>query len=428
MSELYIAQGTPLICSKGRRLIGIGVSSQSTVHLKSGAKLMATEDDRFKDNFICPQMMMAGALAGVAVAAAFSGGLFVLAAAAWAGSALIDDCLNICSFLCKGSDWKNTHPKVKIENKKPLLQNSSLHCFLGGEVTFHLPIAQLKEALIASKMAQDSYEDYDEHKKDLEKDKDNKEKEKFGGYERIDTDDQNALNEISKEVKFTSSDFNTNSKDGFFAALYYNKDTQDYFVAFRGSEPKGMQFYHDWFIEDGGQAFGADTPQIEKTRNLAAKMNEATHGNVKFTGHSLGGGNSAMASYYTGLTGYTFNTRGVHRNTLDYLDKKKAVGSTANIINYSTSNDILNGLQNNREGLLSTLAISRIPGLNKLAIFGGLTGAVPRALGQQHEIFGYIEDNEGLGIKTIGSGHGAYDDGIRAMVANINTDVVANKR
>jgi len=418
MSQLYIAQDTPLMCSKGRRLIGIGVSSQSSVKLKKGGKLMATEDDRFKDNFICPEMMMAGALAGVAVAAAFSGGLFVLAAAAWAGSALIDDCLNICSFLCKGSDWKNTHPKVKIENKKPLLQNSSLHCFIGGEVTFHLPIVQLQEASTASEMAKDSYDDgyQDKEGNDIEID----------GYTRINTDDQSKLDQLFGPGALKKEDFNTNSDNGFFASLYYNEDTGDYFVAFRGSEPKGMQFYHDWFIEDGGQAFGFDTPQIEKTRSLAEKMDNATKGKVKFTGHSLGGGNSAMASYYTGLPGYTFNARGVHQNTLNYLDKKGAVKSTSNIINYSTSNDILNGLQNNREGLLSTLAFSGIPGLNLLAGFGGLTGAAPRALGEQNEIFGYIEDNEGLGIKTLGSGHSAYADAFQAMMDTINTDVVAN--
>ncbi|MGC5746272.1 PAAR-like protein [Chryseobacterium sp. NFX27] len=418
MSQLYIAQDTPLTCSKGRRLIGIGVSSQSSVKLKNGGKLMATEDDRFKDNFICPEMMVAGALAGVAVAAAFSGGLLVLAAAAWAGSALIDDCLNICSFLCKGSDWQNTHPKVKIENKKPLLQNSSLHCFIGGEVTFHLPIAQLQEASTASQMAQNSYEDgyKDEKGNDVSID----------GYTRINTDDQGKLDELFGPGVLKKEDFNTNNDNGFYASLYHNAETGDFFVAFRGSEPKGMQFYHDWFIEDGGQAFGFDTPQIEKTRSLAEKMDYATNGNVKFTGHSLGGGNSAMASYYTGLTGYTFNTRGVHQNTLNYLDEKGAVKSTSNIINYSTSNDILNGLQNNREGLLSTLAFSGIPGLNLLAGAGGLTGGVPRALNEQHEIYGYIEDNEGLGIKTIGSGHSAYNDAFQAMMSTINTDVVAN--
>lgn len=414
MSQLYIAQETPLMCTSGRRLIGIGVSSQSSVYLKNGSKLMATEDDRFKDNFICPQMMIAGAVAGVGIAAAFGGGLFVLAAAAWAGSALIDDCLNICSFLTKGSDWTNTHQRVRVEGKKPLLQNSTLNCFLGGTVKFHLPTpAQITELSNAAAMAQDSYNDNSD------------EAAQIGDYTRINTDNQDELDEIFGPGTFTPKDFNTNTNDGFFASVYKNNNTGQYFVAFRGSEPKGMQFYHDWFIEDGGQAFGAQTPQIKKTMDLANKMDDATNGNVSFTGHSLGGGNSAMASYYTGLPGYTFNTRGVHDNTLEYLDENGAVGSTSNITNYSTSNDILNALQNNREGLLSTLAISRIPGLNKLAIFGGLTGAVPRALGEQNEIFGYIPDNEGMNLKTFGSGHSAYADAVEAMIATINTNVIA---
>lgn len=413
MSQLYIAQETPLMCTSGRRLIGIGVSSQSSVYLKNGSKLMATEDDRFKDNFICPQMMIAGAVAGVGIAAAFGGGLFVLAAAAWAGSALIDDCLNICSFLTKGSDWTNTHQKVRVEGKKPLLQNSTLNCFLGGTVKFHLPTpAQITELSNAAEMAQDSYNDNSD------------EAVQIGDYTRINTDDQAVLDEMFGPGTFKPEDFNTNRDNGFYASLYKN-NTGQYFVAFRGSEPKGMQFYHDWFIEDGGQAFGAQTPQIEKTMRLAKKMNESTNGNVSFTGHSLGGGNSAMASYYTGLPAYTFNTRGVHDNTLEYLDENGAIGSSSNITNYSTSNDILNALQNNREGLLSTLAISRIPGLNKLAIFGGLTGAVPRALGEQNEIFGYIPDNEGMNLKTFGSGHSAYADAVEAMIATINTNVIA---
>ncbi|MGO4708208.1 PAAR-like protein [Chryseobacterium sp. 2TAF14] len=423
MSQLYIAQETPLMCTSGRRLIGIGVSSQSSVYLKNGSKLMATEDDRFKDNFICPQMMVAGAIAGVGIAAALgAGSIFVFAAAAWAGSALIDDCLNICSFLTKGSDWTNTHPKVKVEGKKPLLQNSTLSCFLGGTVKFHLPSApQLDELSAAAAMAQDSYNENPEEKNEDE----NNNTVQIGDYTRINTDSQEELDKISDDIKFTTEDFDTNETDGFFASLYYNEKTGKYFVAFRGSEPKGMQFYHDWFIEDGGQALGFHTPQIQKTMRLANKMNEATGGNVSFTGHSLGGGNSAMASYYTGLPGYAFNTRGVHQNTLDFLDENNAVGSTSNIINYSTSNDILNALQNNREGLLSTLGISRIPVLNNIALFGGLTGGVPRALGEQNEIFGYIPDNEGMNLKTFGSGHSAYADAVEAMIATINTNVIA---
>ncbi|MDH6253556.1 hypothetical protein M2347_003283 [Chryseobacterium sp. H1D6B] len=431
MTQLYIAQGTPFMCNKGRRLIGIGVTSQSSVNLKYGANLIATEDDRFKDNFICPEMVTAEALKGVAVVAAFSGGLLLLAAAAWAGSALTDDCLNTCSFLCKGSDWRHTHPKVKIENKKPLLQNSTLQCFIGGEISFYLPVAELKEASTASKIADDAYSDdyYIDKNKDGDKDED--ESKVIDGYVRIDTNNQSELDRLFGAGELHPNDFDTNKDDGLFATLYNNEKTGDYFIAFRGSEA-GDQFGKDWVDEDGKQALGIITPQIERTISLAQKVNASTKVkenkiDVNFTGHSLGGGNSAIASYITGRTGYTFNTRGIHQNTLNYLlEKKGIVGSTSNIINYSTSNDILNGLQNNREGVLFTLGLSYFPfsAIPALDLFR--TGALPRALGEQHEIFGYTNDNEGLSITSLGHGHMDYKIAFEAMMDTININVLAS--
>jgi len=434
MSELYIAQNSPMMCTKGRRLIGIAVNSQSTVFLKNGGSLMATENDRFKDNFICPEMMVAGGILGGGLMAALGGGIFAIALAGFAGSAMIDDMLNICSFLCKGSDWKSTHSKVKIEGKKPLLQHSNLKCFIGGKVTFFLPNpAIIKEYLTASKMAQDSYNDYPSENAET----------KIDDYTRVDTNNQEALDKILQDLnnnrtcgpmpnmQLSPQDFDTNSQNGFYAALYED-EKGNYFVAFRGSEPKGMQFYHDWAVEDGGQAFGVHTPQIEASRNLADKMNQLTCGNTSFTGHSLGGGNSAIAGLTTGAKSYTFNARGLHQNTIDYLNENGATGSAENIMNYSTSNDILNALQNNREGLLSTIATSPIGGLGRLlnavGIRGIVTGAVPRVTGDQHEIYGYSENNEGMSLKMIGDGHSAYNDALSAMMSTINLDVVANSK
>ena len=214
MSQLYIAQNTPLMCTKGRRMVGVAVSSQSTVKLKNTAKLMATEEDRFKDNFICPEMMIAGAAVAVAITAAFiSTGPFVLAAAAWAGSALIDDVLPICSLLCKGSQWTVTHPKVKAEGKKALLEKAAISCFLGGIVKFEiLSSAEAQEAMAAADMAQDSYND------GLPNDNN------FNGFERVDTTDQQKLNEMGLG-NLVPDDFDKNQKDGFYASLYHNKAT-----------------------------------------------------------------------------------------------------------------------------------------------------------------------------------------------------------
>ncbi len=75
--------------------------------------------------------------------------------------------------------------------------------------------------------------------------------------------------------------------------------------------------------------------------------------------------------------------------------------------------------------MLATIGGSRFNLLKALGIGGLADGAVPRALGQQNEIFGYIDKNEGLGLSTIGSGHSAYADALEAMVAAMNTTVLA---
>lgn len=223
MGQLYIAQGTLVKCTHGRRIQQIAVSSQSTVKMVNKTKLAATEKDRFKDNFICPKMMLAGAIAGAAITAAFiSTGPLALAVGAFAGSALIDDCINVCSLLCKGSQWSVVHPKVYFEKKKALLQDAKIHCFFGGVVHFEIfTNEQIKEIKVAAAMANRSYESADG--------KGTQEEQliKEAGYERIDTTNQKMLDKLLGEGKFSKRDFDTNAHDGFYAALYYNSQTKD---------------------------------------------------------------------------------------------------------------------------------------------------------------------------------------------------------
>lgn len=423
MGQLFVAQGTLVKCTQGRRIQQIAVSSQSTVKMVNKTKLAATEEDRFKDNFICPKMMLAGAIAGAAIAAALiSTGPLALAVGAFAGSALIDDCINVCSLLCKGSQWSVVHPKVRFQGKRALLQDAKIHCFFGGVVHFEIfTHEQIKEIRVAAAMANCSYESADGDNSDYEQD------EQFikeAGYERIDTTKQETLDKLLGKGKFTKEDFNTNKDDGFYAALYYNSQTKQYFVAFRGSETSDRktgenQVMQDWVIEDVGQALGFNTPQIGKTRKLAEKMNEASGGKVSFTGHSLGGGNSAMASYYTGKPGYTFNARGVHPNTLNFLDGfKDCAKSTSQIHSYNSSNDALNFIQNYREGVIG-LVFSKFP---KIGMLMGLGEVLPRALGEQNEI-----DIGGLNPGNLASGHSEYQKAIDEIFSSMNTTVYAQQ-
>ena len=51
MSQLYVPDGTWTLCTEGKKIPRIQVSSQSTVKI-AGGKLAATKDDRFDGNFI----------------------------------------------------------------------------------------------------------------------------------------------------------------------------------------------------------------------------------------------------------------------------------------------------------------------------------------------------------------------------------------
>lgn len=102
---------------------------------------------------------------------------------------------------------------------------------------------------------------------------------------------------------------------GFYSAVYYNENTQQYTVANRGTED---------IIKDGAtdaaQALGMHTTQFEKAAHLASLIQGASHdgsldGKVVFTGHSLGGGLAAAEALKSGFPAETFNSAGLSQNT-----------------------------------------------------------------------------------------------------------------
>lgn len=109
-----------------------------------------------------------------------------------------------------------------------------------------------------------------------------------------------------------------NGDYGFFSALYYNESTNDYVLAFRGTE--GFTNIPDNLKTNLPQAAGIPTAQYENAIRLAIKVNKALEGksNLTFTGHSLGGGLASAASLATGKDAYTFNAAGLHFLTLQW--------------------------------------------------------------------------------------------------------------
>lgn len=376
MSQLYVPDGTWTLCSEGKRIPRIQVSSQSTIMI-AGGKLAATKDDRFDGNFICFKMTIAGATLGAvaAIAIAATGGAAlagILAVGAGAGAGALTARLpSICSLLCKPADWTEIHPKVKFEQKEALLQNATLSCLLGGLVTIKLPNLDLSIDLgiIAG---EDVYKDKANDLAGL--DEKNKSKSNASPEQIARIADYNRLTEAQiDELGLESGMFHPDD-EGFYAQLY-EKDGQ-YVLAFRGTQ-EGSDI-----LEDGVQGIGISSSQYNQAAELAQKIkeNQYTSNNTVITGHSLGGGLAAIAGGVTGYPTYTYNSAGVHDKTL----KRNSVyrESMNNVQAYNASDDPLNLAQDNRESVVGVIG-SKFPIIGSIL---GLSGALPRASGQRMEI------------------------------------------
>lgn len=143
MGNLYVPDGSWLVCSSGMKKQQIKVSSQTTI--KTQNKNLATINDRTGGNFICSKMVIAGALIGAAVGAAifFTGGaagvaLGALMAAGAAGGAAagLASAITypICAMTTLMYDWAPVHQNVHFEGKKALIGSSTLDCLFGGKI------------------------------------------------------------------------------------------------------------------------------------------------------------------------------------------------------------------------------------------------------------------------------------------------------
>ena len=104
---------------------------------------------------------------------------------------------------------------------------------------------------------------------------------------------------------------------GFFSALYRNKDTGKYVLAFRGTQPGWNPFKNQDIVADASQGIGHGAAQYDQAINVARLVNRMLGaGNVTYAGHSLGGGLAAAASLVTKTPAVTFNAAAVHQATL----------------------------------------------------------------------------------------------------------------
>lgn len=378
MSQLYVPDGTWTLCTEGKKIPKIQVSSQSTIKI-AGGKLAATEEDRFDGNFICFKMTIAGATLGAVAAIAIAatggaalGGMLAVAAGAGAG-ALTARIPSICSLLCKPADWTEVHPKVHFEKKKALLKNATLSCLLGGTVTIKMP--DLQASIDMGLLAGEDV--YCDNAGELRKKTEEKPPKSGATEEQLKrTESYNRLTD--KEINalgLNSEMFHPPKDKGFYAQLY--EKNGKYVLAYRGTlELPDVG-------EDLTQGTGISSDQYNQSVKLAEAMQKTGNFDAKnttITGHSLGGGLAAIAGGVTGYPTYTYNAAGVHNATLKRNNVHRE--SMNNTQAYNASDDPLNKVQDNREALVGAIG-SKFPILGSVL---GLTNALPRASGQRMEI------------------------------------------
>ncbi|WP_082538897.1 XVIPCD domain-containing protein [Lysobacter sp. Root494] len=134
-----------------------------------------------------------------------------------------------------------------------------------------------------------------------------------------------------------------NSHTGFRARLYTDGNNH-YVLAFRGSDEA-----EDW-KHNIRQGAGLRDVQYEQAIDLARKTHRAFGNNVVLTGHSLGGGLATAGALATAAPAVTFNSAGLHTNTIEHLGfdtvavRRELMGN-GQIRHYSVTNEIVTSLQ-----------------------------------------------------------------------------------
>ncbi|MGO1540691.1 MAG: hypothetical protein ACTHZI_09000 [Luteimonas sp.] len=140
-----------------------------------------------------------------------------------------------------------------------------------------------------------------------------------------------------------------NPDTGFRAGIYSDGDG-NYVLAYAGSNEA-----QDWTGANLRQGLGWQSEQYDQAVQLAQFADEAYGDDLVITGHSLGGGLAATASFATGNTAVTFNASGVHDNTIENLgldvDAAKADAEGGQIRRYNVDGDPLTTLQEDTWGL-----------------------------------------------------------------------------
>ncbi|NZA25945.1 hypothetical protein H0E84_06070 [Luteimonas sp. SJ-92] len=120
---------------------------------------------------------------------------------------------------------------------------------------------------------------------------------------------------------------------------------------------------------DVAQAMGNEEAFYNQALDIATRVNQASGGNVIFSGHSLGGGLATAAGLVTGADTIVSNPAGVHPDTVAEALADRGLAfedADGNVTTYAVDGDVLTELQDATAGLNTQNADSLAAILNGL--------------------------------------------------------------
>jgi len=136
-------------------------------------------------------------------------------------------------------------------------------------------------------------------------------------------------------------------KQSFHAAVYEAEDGTKVLVF------EGTSSGDDWKA-NGKQAAGFESYQYTRAMNLSKEMKKKYGSDLELAGHSLGGGLASAGAGVTGLKTSTYNSAGLHPNTVE-REGGTLERANENVTSRHVRGEILTGLQQNGNTALMLL-------------------------------------------------------------------------
>jgi|GEM_PF-1051979 len=269
------------------------------------------------------------------------------------------------------------HSSTVNADKQRILRHGDLF-WMNGEATGKAP-SKPKPSPVEARKAR-----YQERKDLIEKNAGSNDPSIIAASERLDLNNDNILRAEAAEYVYKVDEFNRghtktlpeppvglelqdpstipgledatfmSEESGFGSALFKSEINGETMLTYRGTN-NSVTGRKDW-PTNFAQTAGFETDQYTEAMDLAKDVQLALGDDVTMVGHSLAGGLASSGVAVTGNKGYTFNSAGLHPNTIKGKTNLSKEQINALITSQYVSGEVLTGVQTYTNPVVGSLA------------------------------------------------------------------------